>query len=186
VDVLIERGGFIAALAGVTACYSPELPECVHACATPSDCAPDQTCGSDRLCASPDIAGHCDQLAADAATTPRPDARDDDDGGQPDARVDARPHPDAEEDVAILRVDIEGRGKVKLGPPLGGDCHSDDEDGAVCARPVLSGTDITLTSEDGHGWSFVSYTGCSPATAPTCVVTVGPGTTTVTATFEQD
>jgi hypothetical protein len=183
VGVLIERSAIVAALAGVAACYSPELPECVHACATPDDCAPDQTCGSDRLCASPDIAGHCDQLGADAPTTPRPDANDDEaDAG----RLDARPHPDAEEDVAILRIDIDGRGKVKLGPPLGGDCHSDDASGAVCARPVVSGTDITLTSEDGHGWSFVSYTHCSPATAPTCVVTVGPGTTTVTATFEPD
>lgn len=180
--VLIERGAIAAAVAMIAGCYSPDLPECVHACATPNDCSPEQTCGSDRLCASPEIAGHCDQLEADAATTPRPDA--DDDGG-PDARVDARPQPDAE-DVAILRIDIDGRGKVKLGPPLGGDCHSDDGSGAVCARPVASGTDITLTIEDGHGWHFVTFVGCSPATAPTCVVTVGPGTTTVTATFIPD
>ena len=176
--VLIERVAIATAVAGIAGCYSPDLPECVHACATPNDCSPGQTCGSDRLCASPEIAGHCDQLDQPDGPAPRPDARD---GDHPDAR----PAPDAE-DVSILRIDIEGRGKVKLGPPLGGDCHSDDASGAVCARPVASGTDITLTIEDGHGWSFVSFTGCSPATAPTCVVTVGPGTTTVTATFVED
>ena len=189
--VLIERGAIAAALAGIAGlagCYSPELPECVHACATPNDCSPSQTCGSDRLCASPEVAGHCDQLDQPDGPTAHVDARDDDDddgGGRPDARVDARPHPDAE-DVAILRIDVEGRGKVKIGPPIGGDCHSSDGSGAVCSHPVAAGTDITLTAEDGHGWEFVSFAGCSPATAPTCVVTVGPGTTTVTATFVED
>lgn len=175
---------FGLALVGAAGCYSPDLPDCVTACAMPADCAPDQTCGADHLCASPDLAGHCAELGHDASSSPRPDAREDED--QPDAR----PRPDARtpdaEDIAILRIDIDGRGKVKLGPPLGGDCHSDDAGGATCARPVASGTDITLTIEDGHGWSFDHVTGCSPTTAPTCVVTVGPGTTTVAAVFVED
>jgi hypothetical protein len=148
----------------------------------PGDCSPDQTCGADHLCASPEIAGHCAELGrADARTASHPDADD----GDSDARPDAQPPADAE-DIAILRIDIDGLGKVKLGPPLGGDCHSDSASGAVCARPVATGTDITLTIEDRHGWSFDHFVGCSPATAPTCVVTVGPGTTSVTAVFVED
>jgi len=43
----------------VSACYEPELDECVRACDGRDDCMAGQVCGSDGWCASPDNAGRC-------------------------------------------------------------------------------------------------------------------------------
>ena len=168
-------------LAASASCYSPSLPECVVACGAPNDCGPGQTCGTDGLCASPDVAGHCDELGAPDARPPRADASDDD----PDARVDARQTPDAVI-YGTLLVHIDGRGKVKVGQPIDHDCNAPDGDGAVCSFPAPISSAIQLQAEDGHGWSFVAFDGCTPSSGPTCVVTVGPGTTTVDAVFVED
>jgi hypothetical protein len=177
---MVTRACLLCAVAA--SCYSPNLAECVVACAQPDDCGPGQTCGSDGLCASPEIAGRCDELDAPDAR-PGPDAYDDPD--DPDARVDARPSIDAVVG-ATLRIVIDGRGKVKAGPPIDHDCDAPDENGATCMFPAPIASVVQLQANDGHGWEFVSWSGCAPTSGPTCVVTVGPGTTLVGALFVED
>ncbi len=67
----VRWGLFVIA---VTACYSPDLEDCITACATAEDCAPSQLCGNDGLCASEPVAGRCSSLdTVDAGTEDAPD-----------------------------------------------------------------------------------------------------------------
>jgi hypothetical protein len=171
--------GRLAAVAiGLAGCYSPDLSECVRACNSVDDCATGQTCGADGLCASPENAGHCAELAMpDAPAPPGVDA------ARADARVDARP--DAET-MAVLRIEIVGRGEVKALAPIDLRCHAYTDAGLVCSWPVPIGVDADLEAKDGHEWTFDSWIGCVPTGAMTCGVTVDPGTTTVEAHFVPD
>jgi hypothetical protein len=90
----------LLATAGLAGCYSPQLRDCVVACASASDCAGDQVCGSDRLCVDPESAPRCDE-AAEVDAGPPIDAR-------PDAPPDANPN------AVTLRVEIGGEGTVNI------------------------------------------------------------------------
>ncbi|MCW5803984.1 MAG: hypothetical protein KIT31_16540 [Deltaproteobacteria bacterium] len=72
-------------------------------CASTADCAGDQVCGSDALCAAPEVAGRCGELpgVVDAGVGP----------GRPDAPP---LPPDAALPMAVLRVELAGRGRVEI------------------------------------------------------------------------
>jgi hypothetical protein len=180
---MVTRAWVLIGLAAA-GCYSPSLPECILECARPDDCGPGHTCGSDGLCATPELAGRCDELDQPDARPPRPDARDNDD--EPDARVDGGGGPAPDAGPSTLRVIVDGIGKVKVSPPIGHECKSDFPTGITCNYPVAAGTEIDLEAQNHDHWEWAAWTGCAPASAPTCVVTVGPGMTIVTATFTPE
>jgi hypothetical protein len=121
-----------AAMLGATACYAPELRDCVTACEIEADCPPGQACGNDRLCAGPVMAGRCSMLTQPDAALP--DAAP--------APADAAPHPDAPvpQDAVmavLLHVRIQSHGKVVIDGVA--TCDSEGDDHGDCTFAALAG-----------------------------------------------
>jgi hypothetical protein len=166
--VLRNTVGVMALLAG---CYSPELRDCVVACAGPDDCAPGQVCSADGRCAAPELAGTC------GATAVIPDA-----GARGDAAMptDAPAPPDAPATIA-LTVEISGQGAVAVAGV--GTCGAA---AAPCTYQVTPGVARSIVATPAQGWSFDRWqsVACTGQNA-TCSHT--PSTpTTVHAKFRMD
>ncbi|MGE0871279.1 MAG: hypothetical protein AB7P03_22150 [Kofleriaceae bacterium] len=140
-----------------TACYSPELPECVVACNTDHDCAPDQRCGTSGFCAAAGRAMAC------SAATPV-------DAIVVDTHVDD-PHPaDASPDDAPpeieVRIAIHGFGEVAVSG--GQTCTAIERE---CSYLVTSGAQLLLVARPSVGWQLMRWQGggCDAQDA-TCII----------------
>jgi len=136
----------VPSLAIVAGCYEPELRDCTVRCSAESDCAVGQVCGADHMCAAPDVAGHCENVAAvvDAGVVG--------DGAkpQPDARPDAPPPPDAPTH-GQLHLKIEGgRGRITVQGI--GTCTDE------CTYTVLLGTQLAAEAAAVEEWRFDKWT----------------------------
>lgn len=129
-------------------CYEPTLTDCQVSCAADDACAGDQVCDH-GWCVDPSARDTCDEpVSADA----RPPEDGPPEVTTPDAAV-----PDAALDVA-LRVVIEGRGRVAIGP-IGEVCESLEQTGADCTYQVPAATSIELLAVSvHHNWQFESWT----------------------------
>lgn len=154
--------GLALATAG---CYSPDLADCVVACAGDGDCAPGQTCGSEGLCAAPALSGRCDALATpDAGATMPPDAAP--------MLIDLRVRIDD-----LGRVIVSGVGICEAAPPSNGDC----------TYRVRAGAELTVRADPYLGRSFDKWQPptCKDA-GPTCLFTpMGGMPVTVHAKFRN-
>jgi hypothetical protein len=166
--------------ATLASCYAPDVPDCVVACSAADECVAGQVCGTDGLCASEAIAGRC-------AEATRPDARPAPGADAPDAvapPVDAAPPPDAT--AATLRIVITGRGRVDLRGALDEQCKAMTSLGATCEFPAPVGMIVELRPHEEHDWEFDGWEHPACNGVWTCLVLVGPGTTTVGASFVSD
>ena len=158
-------------------CYSPELRDCVIACARHTDCVPGQVCGDDGRCAAPELAGTCGTSAiipdagvgADAAM-PGPDASPD--ASTPDAPPDAPPPPDAPTTIT-LTVMMSGQGSITVSGV--GTCGVSI---APCSYQVMPGVSHMFTATPAGEWSFDRWqsTACAGQDA-TCTYTPNVATT---------
>ena len=141
---------FAAALA---ACYSPDVRDCLLACASADDCATGQTCTVEHLCAA---------AVSDCSTDARP--------SEP---VDA--HEPTVADAAAfvpLHVHIMGPGTVTLAPCTATcTCTSD------CMLDAIANTTSSLVAIPQPGQQFDSWTGAPCMGQPaTCVFAPAPMT----------
>lgn len=151
------------AAAAVTGCYGPELADCVVRCASSADCAPGQGCGKDRRCASPAMADRCADAAADAAV---------------EAPADPPPDP------AWLDVKIDGKGAVVIDGAT--TCsHAAPDHRCTLSVPAGVPTRLDGVADPGHRFDKWTSKACEDQGA-TCVLTLPPGITTVTARFRAD
>jgi hypothetical protein len=139
----------------VAACYDPESINCTVSCAAADECAEGQVCGSDGLCAAPDVAGHCN--GTDAGTNA---------------------------DVVMLRIVIEGQGKVTIeGTGL---CDSDVADNGTCLFSVTSGIARELRASGHHGAKFAGWSSGCRGSNSSCAITPVMSLTLVGARFYDD
>jgi hypothetical protein len=168
------------AVALAAGCYAPDVRDCVVACAGPDDCVAGQVCGSDGLCASAGVAGRCDEATA-------PDARDVSPpiDAPPPPPIDAPPPP-PDAVVAVIRIEITGRGRVQLRGSLDEECRAMTSLGASCEYPAPAGMIVELRPKEEHDWVFAGWDhpACNGVWA--CLFLVGPGTTTVGAAFVSE
>ncbi|MGE0551115.1 MAG: hypothetical protein AB7O24_13980 [Kofleriaceae bacterium] len=152
---VLSAARVLGVLAGMTACYSPALPECVVACSSDDDCAPDQRCDSSRLCAALERTAACS--AAPPVDAQPLDARLE---GTVDAAPDATP-------VFELRIAIDGLGTVVVADH--GTCTPA---GSECVYAVATGAQIMLFAQPLPGWALMRWHGgaCDHQGA-TCTVT---------------
>lgn len=167
----------------VPACYSPDLRDCVVACTAASDCATGQVCGADRFCAAPSVAGQCDQLAppvdagADASRPPVDAPRD---AAVPP--IDAAPPPDAPPQLVLLRVKVNGRGRVAVAGV--GTCATPAAAGNVECQYAVPIGNVQLDATASPGWYFDKWTEGCQGQGPSCTTAV-LAPTTVQAKFRQ-
>jgi hypothetical protein len=173
------RAAGIPIAATLASCYAPDVPDCVVACSAADECVAGQVCGSDGLCASEAIAGRCAEATApDARTASGADAPD------PPAPADAAPPIDAP--ASILRIEITGRGRVELRGALHEDCRAMTSLGATCEYPAPVGMIVELRPREENDWEFDEWDHPACNDVTTCLFLVGPGTTTVGASFVSE
>lgn len=128
--VLSRHHVLTVALAGLAACYSPELTDCTVTCSSADDCAGDQECSG----------GFCAASGIDCSE-PDPDPNP----------VDPDPDPDPIPVRVTLRVEVDGDGKVLVeGINAGsGTCISEPggEHLEICQFNVTQGAMLTLEAQ---------------------------------------
>ena len=178
--VTVGRATGVCIAGALASCYSPDVPDCVVACAGPGDCVAGQVCGTDGFCASEAIAGRCETaLAPDARATSGADARD-----VTPPPIDAAPPIDAP--AATVRIVITGRGRVDLRGSLDEECKAMTSLGATCEYPAPVGMVVELRPHEEHDWEFAAWDHPACNEVWTCLFLVGPGTTTVGASFVSE
>jgi hypothetical protein len=136
-----------------TACYRPELHDCVVTCNSADDCADGQRCGADGFCSAPDVAGTCGDGGAplDGPIDGATDAIEIDADGDLDAAIDAAGDAGTDAPVVGVRVRIDGMGRVR------DDAHDilcEDD----CTYDISAGTELTLVPEQVNGgWTFEEW-----------------------------
>ncbi len=161
----------VASTALLAGCYSPQLRDCVVACASADDCGPGQVCGSDGRCAVPEVAGSCSSIA------PLPDAGLD---TPADAAIDMPPDGPP---LALLVVQIAGKGLVTVAGV--GTCNY-MAPAHTCTFPVVANTQVQLVAsglEDDRfeKWQSINCTG----QGATCTTTVVAPSTTAAVKFSH-
>ena len=79
--------------------------------------------------------------------------------------------------IAVARSLTGGAAGTITSSPAGISC------GATCAATFTTGTVVTLTATPAGGSVFTGWQGACTGTSPTCSVTAGTGTSSITATF---
>lgn len=144
------------------ACYSPEIHDCTHACASSADCVSAQACNANHMCAAPDITS-CAELLVDARNGDGPAA-------QRDAAIDA-PVP-----IATLMIHNDGPGEVDT---LVGNCTMAD-----CTLHAAPNVQLTLTAVPHPMKMFEQWTSAAcMGQGATCHFTPPAGTTAISAKF---
>lgn len=158
--LLTSAGFLLVALAG---CYGPALSECAVTCSQAGDCGPGQVCSGSGWCTSPGQTSACGAALMDAAAS---------DAGPGD-------------ELAALRLELEGAGSVEASAPINQTCASHRAGRLQCTYAALAGTQVTLRARDGGGWRFSGWSSssCDGGQAKTCTLTLAAGTTAVGATF---
>ncbi len=154
---------------GATACYAPELRDCVTSCELEADCPPGQVCGDDRMCAAPPSAGRCSALAV-------PDGRQAD-GSLGDASADAS-------SLVAVRVRIQGHRKVLVEGV--GMCDSESSvDHGDCTFGAPAGS-LPLHAIPGDDRLFEGWTSSAcGGQGPDCALVLAAPLTEVKARFRM-
>lgn len=139
------------AFVALAACYDPGAVDCTVSCAAASECAQGQVCGSDGFCAAPSVAGHC---------------------GGPDGG--------ASSELAMLKITIEGQGKVSIDGV--GVCDTETSDS--CSFMVPTATSLSLKASPKKDQRFVTWSGACAGTSPSCAVLAVMALTQLGAKFE--
>jgi hypothetical protein len=140
----------LAPLAFLVACYSPDVDNCVVACNTTDDCAPNQLCNASGRCAGPEV--QC-SASIDAGLDPTPD------DSPPDAAI----------PLVKLTVKIDGRGDVVvvgIGTCDGGNGMTE------CTFDVPKNLPVTLEATPKNMWRFEKWSeDCDHQPTTTCLLT---------------
>lgn len=160
-----------AAIALVSACYSPELRDCAVQCGPAGACADGLECGDDGFCHTPGSTDMCAAVDAGATVADTADA----DPALPDATAG---NSDAGADVT-LNVTAAGPGRIRI-PAENLTCNNS------CQYSFPSGTELTIRAiPNNMNVSFDGWTGdvCG-GEPPLCTFTLS-APTSVTASFSN-